>query len=173
MSDPFIGQTMIFAGNFAPVGWAFCNGQLLSISQNDVLYTLIGTTYGGDGVNTFALPNLQGRIAIHAGQSPGNGTYTLGQTGGTETHTLVVTEMPAHTHPMQAFQGQGDQPNLENNYLAQSNQDVSIYTNATPDSSLAAPTLSPAGSSQPHDNMQPFLAMNICICTAGLWPSQG
>jgi microcystin-dependent protein len=170
MSDPFIAEIRIFAGNFAPRGWAFCNGQLLPIAQNTALFSLIGTTYGGDGRTTTGLPDLQGRAPMHAGSGPGLTRRLLGERGGVETVTLSEAQMPDHTHQMTASPNPAEAPGPgTGNALARS-VGASVYA---PDSSLvsfAAETMPSAGGSQPHNNMQPFLAINFIIALVGIYP---
>ena len=167
MSQPFIGEIRMFAGNFAPVGWAFCNGALIPISENDALFNLIGTTYGGDGQNTFALPNLQSRVPVHVG--PG---FALGQSGGAETVTLTTSQIPAHSHVPQCFSNPGNQASPAAGVWANSGN-VTIYDNTTPvNVPMAANALGSAGGSQPHDNMIPFLVINFIISLFGVFPSQ-
>src|SRR5947208_8425560 len=165
MSSPFIGEIRMFAGNFAPVGWAFCNGALMAIDQNDALFNLIGTTYGGDGQTTFALPNLQSRVPIHVG--PG---FALGQTGGAESITLTTQQIPAHSHVPQANPGPGTDPIPANNVWA--NTSLNLYSNAAPSVSMDPGAIGSAGGSQPHDNMIPFLVINFILSLFGIFPSQ-
>lgn len=171
MSEPFIAEIRIFAGNFAPRGWAFCNGQLLPISQNTALFSLIGTTYGGDGRSTTALPNLQGRAPMHPGRGPGLTDRRLGERGGVETVTLSEAQMPNHSHALQGTRESGDNLNPGNNYLARG---TAMY--APPPSSgvspMASNALASVGGSQPHNNLQPFLAINFIIALVGLYPSR-
>lgn len=166
MSSPFIGEIRMFAGNFAPVGWAFCNGALIPISENDALFNLIGTTYGGDGQSTFALPNLQSRVPVHVG--PG---FALGQTGGVETVTLTTSQIPAHSHVPQANSNAGTQSSPGGDVWANSSLGQFDNTNP-PDSTMAVGALGLAGGSQPHDNMVPFLAVNFILSLFGIFPSQ-
>jgi len=168
MSGPFIGEIRMFAGNFAPVGWAFCNGALIPISENDALFNLIGTTYGGDGQNTFALPNLQSRIPVHVG--PG---FALGQSGGVETVTLTTSQIPAHSHVPQA-QSAALASNVSSPANAVwANSTLGQFDNANPpDSTMAAGGMGPSGGSQPHDNMVPFLVINFILSLFGIFPSQ-
>lgn len=169
--DPYIGEIRMFAGNFAPVGWAFCQGQILSISEYDALFALLGTTYGGDGQTTFALPDLRGRIPLHAGQNPATGsTYALGQMSGTETVTLTAQQIPAHTHTVQAVAGTGDQASPANGLWATSS--LNEYSNQGANAAMAANAVFAAGGSQPHDNMMPYQCINFIIATEGLWPPQ-
>jgi microcystin-dependent protein len=165
MSTPYIGEIRIFAGNFAPVGWLFCQGQLLPIDQYDVLFNLIGTTYGGDGQSTFALPNLASRIPYH--QGPG---YTLGQMAGVESVTLTQQQNPVHNHLAAANAPNGNQPNPSGNVWGSST--LSAYTVANAANVTMSPqALLPAGGNQPHDNMPPYLCLNFIIATEGIYPS--
>jgi len=167
MSGPFVGEIRMFAGNFAPAGWAFCNGALIAIDQNPTLFQLIGTTYGGDGQNNFALPNLQSRVPVHVG--PG---FAQGQTGGAETVTLTTSQIPAHSHVPQGDSGVATQASPANNVWA-ANNTLTPYTNTTPPTQTLAPTaISSSGGSQPHDNMIPFLVVNFIISLFGVFPSQ-
>jgi microcystin-dependent protein len=174
MSTPFIGEIRIFAGNFAPVGWELCNGQIFSISQYDALYALIGTTYGGDGVTTFALPNLQGRVPLHFGTGPGLSSRVLGQNGGTEQVTLNTSQMPAHTHPPLALGSPGSSPSPSGNVWAGTSAGA-IYTGGdpAPGVSMNASAILPVGGSQAHDNIQPFQCVNFIIAVEGIFPTQG
>lgn len=165
MSSPFIGEIRMFGGNFAPVGWAFCNGAVIPIDQNDTLFNLIGTTYGGDGQSTFALPDLQSRVPVHVG--PG---FALGQSGGVETVTLTVSQIPAHSHVPLCQAGNGNQATPANNYWAASPLD--LYNDTAPSETMAAAAIGSAGGSQPHDNMIPFLAVNFILSLFGIFPSQ-
>lgn len=169
MGSPYVGEIRQFAGNFAPAGWSFCNGATLSIAQNDVLFNLIGTTYGGDGVNTFNLPNLQGRFPIHMGTLSGEGiNYVIGQTGGNESVTLLTSQIPSHTHGVDvASVGGSDSP--AGNFWAAST--AKVYTAAPGTVSMAANSLTVYGGSQPHDNMSPFLTVSYIISLFGIFPS--
>lgn len=173
MSEPFVAEIRIFAGNFAPRGWAFCNGQLLPISQNTALFSLIGTTYGGDGRTTTALPNLQGRAPMHPGRGPGLTPRQLGQKGGTETVNLSEAQMPSHTHAMNASAvvGKLQSPGTASNRVLGR---AGMYQTNTSSNlvSMASQALPNAGGSQPHNNLQPFLAMNFIIALVGLYPSR-
>lgn len=174
MSEPFIGQIMAVGFNFAPRGWAMCDGQLLPISQNDALYALIGTTYGGDGVTTFALPDLRSRIAIHQGQGPGLTNRPIGQASGTETVTLTSNQMPSHTHPVSATAVNADKPTPANNIWATEPTTGTFFYGAGPtDSTMSPQTISTAGGNQPHDNLMPYLTMTYVISLFGIFPSQG
>src|SRR5882672_5306637 len=166
MSQPYVGEIRMFGGNFAPAGWAMCNGQLMPISENETLFNLIGTTYGGDGQETFALPNLQSRVPIHVG--PG---FALGQSGGTESVTLTTNQIPAHSHVPQAFATSGNQNSPANGVWALSSSG-SLYGDTAPSVTMAAAALGSSGGSQPHDNMIPFLAVNFILSLFGVFPSQ-
>ncbi|HEU5269048.1 MAG TPA: tail fiber protein [Jatrophihabitans sp.] len=166
MSTPYIGEIRIFAGNFAPVGWLLCQGQLLPISQYDVLFNLIGTTYGGDGQNTFALPNLASRIPYHQGSG-----YVLGQMAGVEQVTLTQQQIPVHTHQANASSAASTQPGPAGNVWADWNSPVYQSTASAPNTTMSPQSLLPAGGSQPHDNMPPFLCLNFIIATEGIYPS--
>lgn len=169
MSDNFLGEIRMFTGNYAPRGWAQCNGQLLSISQYEALYTLIGTTYGGDGRTTFALPDLQGRIPLHMGQG-----YVLGQKAGTETVTLISTQMPAHTHIPNASNLEGTDTSPANSVWAASfDPNVTPFAGTAPNTTMNANSISSFGGNQPHENMMPFLTVTFIIATEGIFPSQG
>lgn len=164
MAQPYVGEIRMFGGNFAPAGWMFCEGQLLPISENETLFQLIGTTYGGDGESTFALPDLQGRIPIHQG----NG-FILAETGGAEEITLTVNQIPAHSHPaLASSQGASDR-SPQGVVLAQALS--SIYINDTPGVNLSASSVGPVGGSQPHTNFQPYLCINFIISLFGIFPS--
>jgi microcystin-dependent protein len=165
MAQPYVGEIRMFAGNFAPAGWMFCEGQLLPISENETLFQLIGTTYGGDGQSTFGLPDLRGRIPIHQG----NG-FILAETGGAEEITLTVNQIPAHSHPLLGSTANGAQASPANNVLASSTV-VTPYAPETPNVAMAPTSISPVGGSQPHTNFQPYLCINFIISLFGLFPS--
>jgi microcystin-dependent protein len=165
MSDPYLGEIRMFAGNFAPLGWALCNGQVMSISQNDVLYTLLGTTFGGDGQTTFALPDLQGRIPIHP-----NATYTLGANGGAETISLIVNELPIHTHVPNASTQTGIQSSPSNAIWATNVANTYTEGYGTP-VTMNQQTISVVGENQPHQNMMPSLTLTFIIALVGIYPS--
>lgn len=175
--DPFVAEIRIFPFNFAPKGWAFCDGQLMPISQNTALFSLLGTTYGGDGKSTFALPNLQGTAPMFWGQGPGLSLHDIGEQGGSETVTLITTEMPVHSHTVNATTAVGSTDDPNGNMLCEgqwSNQGISgkvnYYTSATtPQVSMGA-LAGPAGSSLPHNNMMPYLTLNFCIALQGVFP---
>lgn len=172
MSNPYVGEIRMFGGNFAPAGWMFCQGQLLPISENDTLFTLIGTTYGGDGQSTFALPDLQGRLPLHAGQGPGlSQTYQLGEKGGVESVTLTTNQIPIHTHPLTGAAINGSQGGPANALLANSTL-VTPYAPETPNVPMAANSISAVGGSQPHDNFQPYLCVSFIISLFGIFPPQ-
>jgi microcystin-dependent protein len=171
MADPFVAEIRIFGFNFAPKGWAFCDGQILPLSQNTALFSLLGTTYGGNGKSTFALPNLQGSVPVHPGQGPGLSLYDLGQTGGTETVTLTDAEMPAHTHTMRDHDldlGELNAPSPVRS-LAQSSNST-CYTAAANLVQMNFQALSIAGGSLPHNNMMPYLTLYYCIALQGVFP---
>lgn len=165
MAQPYVGEIRMFAGNFAPAGWMFCEGQLMPISENETLFQLIGTTYGGDGESTFALPDLRSRIPIHQG----NG-FILAETGGVETVTLTGQQIPSHSHPFIASSASGSEANASNQVLAAS-PNVSIYRPATPNLPMLASSLSSTGGSQPHQNLMPYLCLNFIISLFGIFPS--
>lgn len=165
MAQPFVGEIRIFAGNFAPAGWMFCEGQLLPISGNETLFQLIGTTYGGDGVSTFALPDLRGRLPIHQG----NG-FVLAETGGTEAVTLTVNQLPTHSHPMSASTASGSMTSPQNNVVSQTDGTVFLYIADAPGVNMSASALTPAGGSQPHENLQPYLCVDFIISLFGIFP---
>ena len=169
MSSPYVGEIRMFAGNFAPAGWAFCNGQLVPISENDTLFNLIGTTYGGDGQETFALPDLQGRVPMHQG-----GGNVIGEKAGVESVTLTVSQIPSHNHVPQASTANGNSTTPTNSIWANF-PDGAAYNaaiGAVPASNLNAQALGLSGGSQPHDNMMPFLCVNFIISLFGIFPSQ-
>lgn len=170
MAEAFIGEIRIFGFNFPPNGWMACNGQLLPIGAGyDALYTLIGTTYGGDGVATFALPNLQGRVPVHQGTGAGLSTYVLGEMTGSESVTLLPSQIPMHNHALNAYSTTGSAAAPANGYPANPQGSV----NGSTDGPFLAPAIGSTGGSQPHSNLQPFLALNFCICVlAGIFPSR-
>lgn len=170
-AEPFIGELMLFAGNFAPRGWAFCDGQLLPISQNTALFSILGTTYGGNGQTTFALPDLRGRAPIHPGQGPGLSYRNLGESSGEENHSLVVPEMPAHNHAARADSGNGSSDTPTGRYPARNPAGVPHYSSNAP-VNLAPDAVTVTGGSQPHNNMPPYLGISYCICLEGIFPSR-
>jgi microcystin-dependent protein len=171
MADPFVAEIRIFPFNFAPKGWAFCDGQLLPISQNTALFSLLGTTYGGDGKSTFALPNLQGNVPMHPGQGKGLSLRDLGEASGVESITLLVSEIPLHPHTMQAFATPGDLKEPQAGAVLTRNQNGAIYNTTINNFVTMAPqALTPAGGSLPHNNMQPYLTLSFCIAMQGVFP---
>jgi microcystin-dependent protein len=170
MSQPFVGEIRMFGGNFAPAGWALCQGQTLPISEFDTLFQLIGTTYGGDGQATFALPDLQGRFPMHQGSGLSN--RILGELGGTETLTLSLSQLPLHTHPAMCSSGGGNSGTPVRNFWSTDPAgNTAAYTTAS-DSQMAGNAIGNAGASQPHENMKPFLVVNFIISLFGVFPSQ-
>jgi microcystin-dependent protein len=179
MSDPYISMIEAFAFNFAPRGWAMCAGQTLSIAQYQALFALLGTTYGGDGIRTFNLPDLRGRIALGFGQGSGLASYNLGETGGQESHQLLTSEVPPHAHTLNATNnGQANGTHVPSNsvlmgsgYAIETNNPVeNIYGNSAPSVAMAAGAVGPAGGNQPHENRMPFLTINYCIALQGVFP---
>lgn len=166
MAQPYVGEIRMFAGNFAPAGWMFCDGQLLAISENETLFQLIGTTYGGDGQSTFGLPDLRGRVPIHQGDG-----FTLAEVGGAETVTLTVNQIPAHSHTELASSGGGNNNAPAGNITGESAA-VKIYISDAPTVSLNAAAMTSVGGSQPHNNCQPFLCISFIISLFGIFPSQ-
>jgi microcystin-dependent protein len=170
MSEPFLGEIKMFAGNFAPQGYALCDGQLLAISQFDALFSLVGTTYGGDGRTTFGLPDLRGRVPIHMGSGPGRTPRSIGQKSGQERVTLTTPELPSHTHAMQGSSAAADDTQPAGKVLARAAKD--IYIEANPDVNMAAAAIGNAGGGQSHENMQPFQCINYIIALVGIYPSR-
>jgi len=176
MASPFLAEIRIFPFNFAPTGWAFCNGQIMPISQNTALFSLLGTTYGGNGTTTFALPNLQGSAPLMAGQAPGLSPYSLGQSGGETNVTLVSNQLPPHRHSVQANSGSGAQSSPANADWASASvlrQSTKLYATGEGNTTMSAQALSGAGGSLPHNNMPPYLVLNFCIALQGIFPSRG
>ena len=169
MADPFVAEIRIFPFNFAPRGWAWCDGQLLPLSQNTALFSLLGTTYGGNGTSNFALPDLQGRSPMHPGQGPGLSLYNLGEQGGSETVTLLESEMPTHTHAMNVSQADAVSRNPSGEQLATG---IGIGMYAAPGAlvALSPNALTPAGGNQPHNNLMPYLTFYFCIALQGVFP---
>jgi microcystin-dependent protein len=165
MSNPYIGEIRMFGGSFPPAGWAFCNGATMPISENETLFQLIGTTYGGDGQETFNLPDLQSRVPVHM-----NASYALAQQGGVESVTLTTQQIPNHTHPLLGSTGNGAQAGPAGNVLASSTI-MAPYANESADSAMAASSIGPVGGSQPHENVQPYLVINYIISLFGIFPS--
>jgi microcystin-dependent protein len=173
MDTPFLGAIFMFGFNFAPRGWATCDGQLLSIAQNSALFSLLGTYYGGDGVQTFALPDLRGRVAVHQGQHPGGSVYTIGEVGGEETVTLAVSQMPVHNHIVEANSNPGDTGAPGGAIFANSGAtDREYLASGLANVAMSPSIISASGGNQPHDNMQPFLTINFCIALEGIYPSR-
>lgn len=170
MADPFLGEIRIFGFNFAPFGWAMCNGQLMAISQNTALFSLLGTFYGGDGRTTFALPNLQSRVPIHMGQGAGLSPYVIGQQGGTETTTLTVAQIPAHSHPVNANNSAGTFARPLDHFPARTTGEA--YAAATDGTTMDPSMIGNTGGSQPFNNVQPYLVLTFCIALSGIFPSR-
>jgi microcystin-dependent protein len=174
MADPFVAEIRIFPFFFAPRGWAFCDGQILPLSQNTALFSLLGTTYGGDGKSNFALPDLQGRAPMHPGQGPGLSLYDLGETGGTETVTLLNSEIPSHAHTVgRALDANGDSTSPVGHIWAQAPAQrgaLLVYHEAPPTKPMAPNAILPIGGDQPHNNMMPYLTLNFCIALQGVYP---
>jgi microcystin-dependent protein len=171
MADPFVAEIRIFPFNFAPRGWAWCDGQLLPLSQNTALFSLLGTTYGGNGKSNFALPDLQGRAPMHPGQGPGLSLHDLGETGGSETVSLLESEIPAHSHGFLASTAPGNNRNPAGNVLARGTGGNTYLAPAgAPLVSMSDQALAPAGGDQPHNNLQPFLTFYFCIALQGVFP---
>lgn len=166
MAQPYVGEIRMFAGNFAPAGWMFCEGQLLPISENETLFNLIGTTYGGDGQSTFAMPDLRGRIPVHQG----NG-FILAETGGVEDITITISQIPSHSHVFMGAGSVANDPNPAGNVVGESLV-ASLYQSAAPNAPMATDSLAAVGGSQPHSNFQPYLCINFIISLFGIFPSQ-
>jgi microcystin-dependent protein len=168
--DPYLGEIALFAGNFAPRGWAFCNGQLLPINQNQALFAILGTTYGGNGQTTFALPDLRNRVPIHQGQGPGLTNRVLGEVVGAASHTLLITELPAHSHVLRGSSAVGTVVGPAGAYAARNAAQIPQYGTVA-DVAMASTAIGTTGASQPHDNHQPCLAVNFIIALQGVFPS--
>jgi microcystin-dependent protein len=172
--DPFVAEIRIFPFNFAPKGWAFCDGQILPLSQNTALFSLLGTTYGGDGKSNFALPDLQGNAPMHPGQGPGLSLHDLGETGGSETVTLLESEMPAHAHAVRAATDPADlNAPAPARVLTRSASGFAYQSSAAGLVMMASEALAPAGGDQPHNNLMPYLTLNFCIALQGIFPPRG
>jgi len=171
MAQPYVGEIRMFAGNFPPNGWMFCEGATLPISENEVLFQLIGTTYGGDGEETFNLPNLASRVPMHMGTGPDGTTYQIGEMAGTEQETLTVQQIPHHTHPYTVSLASATESAPQNNMPGNS-PSLELYLEGTTSVALNAGAVTPAGGSQPHENTQPFLCINFIISLFGVFPSQ-
>jgi len=168
--DPFVAEIRIFPFNFAPKGWAFCDGQILPISQNTALFSLLGTTYGGDGKSTFALPDMQGNAPMHPGQGPGLSLHDLGEVGGSETVTLLESEIPSHTHQMRADNQDPADTNVVSPAAALAKSTGGALYQPASNATMSGNALAPAGGDQPHNNMQPYLTLNFCIALQGVFP---
>ena len=169
--DPFVAEIRMFPFNFAPSNWAFCDGQLLPLSQNTALFSLLGTTYGGNGKSNFALPNLQGNVPMHPGQGPGLSLHDLGETGGSETVTLLESEIPNHSHTLKAATTLAEENDPGTGYVSRSASKLNYSTTTnTGLVSMYPGSLAPSGGDQPHNNMQPYLTVNFCICLQGVFP---
>lgn len=169
MADPFVAEIRIFPFNFAPQGWAWCDGQLMPLSQNTALFSLLGTTYGGNGKSNFGLPDLQGRAPMHPGQGPGLSLHDLGEIGGSETVTLLESEIPAHSHGMSVSSQLGLE-NQVNGQLFAMGDGINLYGPANSLISMSDQVLAPAGGDQPHNNLQPYLTFYFCIALQGVFP---
>ena len=169
MADPFVAEIRIYPFNFAPKGWAFCDGQLLPLSQNTALFSLLGTTYGGNGKSNFALPDLQGRAAMQPGQGPGLSLHDLGETGGSQTVTLLESEIPSHSHALTASQADGLESGPGGQRTA-TGIGIGMYAPAAAPVALSPNAAAPAGGDQPHNNMMPYLTFNFCIALQGVFP---
>ncbi|KPM48820.1 phage tail protein [Jiulongibacter sediminis] len=172
MAEPFIAEIRMFAGNFAPRGWAFCNGQLLPVSQNTALFSLIGTTYGGDGRSTTALPNLQGRVPMHPGRGPGLTSRRLGESGGEQNVTLTTSQIPSHSHDLAASSEKGNSVSPLSGVSATTENKANIYSSSDTNIVNVENDGEQFGGGQGHNNMQPFLAVNFIIALVGLYPSR-
>ena len=173
MADPFVAEIRMFPFNFAPKGWAWCDGQLLPLSQNTALFSLLGTTYGGDGKSNFALPDLQGRAPMHPGQGPGLSLHDLGETGGSETVTLLASEMPSHSHTVRAS-NEAANDNLPAPATAiTSSSRGNVYSTSPANTTMSPQSLAPAGGDQPHNNMMPYLTVYFNIALQGVFPPRG
>ena len=173
MQTPFMGTIIIFGGTFAPQGWAFCDGSLLQISQYDALYNLLGTTYGGDGSQTFGLPDLRSRIALTQGQGPGMSNYVLGQAAGVESVSITSQTMPQHTHPVAANSATANSSDPTNNFLGGQPAMLEYVPGATANATMSPNAITPSQGGQAHNNIMPYLGMNYIIALEGLYPSQG
>lgn len=170
MADPFVAEIRMFPFNFAPKGWAFCDGQILPLSQNTALFSLLGTTYGGDGKSNFALPDLQGRSGMHPGQGPGLSLHDLGETGGSETVSLLESEIPSHAHAWNASNQDGTVQTPGGQLTAGGVGGISLYNTATSLTPISSDAVSVVGGDQPHNNLQPYLTVNFCIALQGIYP---
>jgi microcystin-dependent protein len=173
LSDQFLAEIRVFPFNFAPLGWALCDGQLLPISQNTALFSLLGTTYGGDGKSTFALPNIQGRAVMHPGQGPGLSLHDLGEEGGEVSVSLLQSEIPVHSHSTSASQSDGGDRSPANERFAVGTGGIQMYAAPGAVTQLAQQTWTPAGGNAPHNNMAPYLTLSFCIALQGIFPPRG
>jgi microcystin-dependent protein len=171
MSEPFLGEIRVFAFGFAPNGWALCNGQLLPIAQNTALFSILGTTFGGDGRTTFGLPNLAGNVVVDAGSGTGLTARAPGSTGGTTAETIVAATMPSHNHPANCNSGNGNQPAPGGNFWAAETGGTNVYS-ASGNAQMAPGALSTTGGAQSHSNLQPYLVLNYCIALQGIYPTR-
>jgi microcystin-dependent protein len=172
--DPFVAEIRIFPFNFAPIGWAFCDGQLLPLSQNTALFSLLGTTYGGNGASNFALPDMQGSAPMHPGQGPGLSLHDLGETGGSESVTLLESEIPSHAHALSGDRNVSETPDPAANTLGRGSSINAYQTNVAQNLVMMSDqALTPAGGDLPHNNMQPYLTLNFCIALQGVFPPRG
>jgi microcystin-dependent protein len=171
MSEPFVGEIRMFAGNFAPRGWAFCDGQLLAVSQNDALFTLLGTTYGGDGKTTFGLPDMRGRLPVHAGSGPDLSPRKLGAKGGVEQVTLTTNQLPTHSHEIKVSTAAATQNSPDGEFVGAS-PDVKVFRPDAPSVALNAASITNVGGSRSHTNLMPFLCVNFIIALFGIYPSR-
>ena len=172
MSEPYVGEIRMFAGNFAPRGWAFCDGQLLAVSQNDALFSLLGTIYGGDGRTTFGLPDVRGRVPLHQGSGPGLSPRRLGSKSGAEKVTLTTNQMPSHTHTLSGSSNVATESDPQNNLLAETVAPASLYRATQPSLSLSSKSINSEGGSRSHTNLMPFLCINYIIALFGIYPSR-
>lgn len=172
MADPFVAEIRIFPFNFAPKGWAFCDGQILPLSQNTALFSLLGTTYGGDGKSNFALPNMQGNVPMHPGQGPSLSLHDLGETSGSETVSLLESEIPSHSHNLMASTQPGEDPAPDSSEALARSVGANLYQTVTNTNivNLSDNAITPAGGDQPHNNMQPYLTLSFCIALQGVYP---
>jgi microcystin-dependent protein len=171
--DPFVAEIRIFPFNFPPKGWAFCDGQILPLSQNTALFSLLGTTYGGDGKSNFALPNMQGNVPMHPGQGPGLSLHDLGETSGSDNVTLLESEIPSHSHTMMCLPAPANRTAAVANAIARVQGTTGPYVPASPaptPTNMSDNALTPAGGDQPHNNLQPYLTLNLCIALQGVYP---
>jgi len=171
--DPFVAEIRMFGFNFAPKGWSFCDGQLLPLSQNTALFSLLGTTYGGNGKSNFALPNLQGNVAMHPGQGPGLSLHDLGETGGSQTVSLLESEIPSHSHALMANVLDIADTNVVSPTASLALSSGGTLYQSTPNAQLNPEALTPVGGDMPHNNMQPYLVLNFCIALQGVFPPRG